>query len=98
MSLSDKFKKLKEQESAVVAPKPKIQKAPKKFLPIKNIEIKKIEPKTPQKNTIDFDFNVLANSSDFKRLIYLAIIGKVWRGTDKGLNLVLNNKLNTKRK
>lgn len=35
------------------------------------------------------DFSHLANSSDFKRLLYLAITGQVWRGTNKGLDMSL---------
>ena len=44
------------------------------------------------------DFNVLANSSDFKRLIYLAITGKVWRGTNKSLELSLKKLKNRLKK
>ena len=39
------------------------------------------------------DFTALTNSSDFKRLIYLAITGKAWRGTNAGLELALKSKL-----
>jgi len=68
------------------------------FLPMKNIEIEK---KAQISNIVGYesdiipniDFNALANSSDFKRLIYLAITGKVWRKTNKGLELALKSKL-----
>jgi len=44
------------------------------------------------------DFTVLANGSDFKRLIYRAITGKTWRGSNKGLELSLKKLKNRLRK
>lgn len=73
--------------------------SPKEILPIKNIEIeKKVQISSfvggfSEDIEYDIDFTALANSSDFKRLIYLAITGKVWRGTNAGLELSLKSKL-----
>lgn len=90
MSLSEKFKKLKEQKEKETVSEPK------KVLPVKNIKIEKIESKKPEKSILNediIDFNVLANSSDFKRVIYRALMGKVWRGTNSGLEISLKSKL-----
>ena len=42
---------------------------------------------------IDFNFGDLADTSDFKRLIYLAITGKTWRGTNVRLDSTLKELL-----
>ena len=42
---------------------------------------------------VNFNFGDLANTSDFKRLIYLAITGKSWRGTKKRLDVSLKELL-----
>jgi len=39
------------------------------------------------------NFQKLSETSDFKRLIYLAITGETWRGTNKNLEKVLSKKL-----
>jgi len=39
------------------------------------------------------DFQKLSETSDFKRLIYLAITGETWRGTNKDLEKILSKKL-----
>ena len=46
----------------------------------------------------NIDFTALANSSDFKRLIYLAITNKTWRGTNKSLELSLKKLKNRLKK
>ncbi|MBA7531399.1 hypothetical protein ES705_23611 [subsurface metagenome] len=48
--------------------------------------------------TPNIDFTALANSSDFKRLIYLAITNKTWRGTNSGLELSLKKLKNRLKK
>lgn len=79
-------------------PKEAISK-PQIILPIKNIEIEKKAQISSfvggfsEDIEYDIDFTALANSSDFKRLIYLAITGKVWRKTNAGLELALKSKL-----
>jgi len=40
------------------------------------------------------DFSKLADSSDFKRLIYYSIIGKTWRGSNQALEKSLLKLLN----
>ena len=68
------------------------------ILLVENIE------KEEKAQTLDFvgydniDFTALANSSDFKRLIYLAITGLTWRGTNKGLEFSLKNLKNRLKK
>ena len=39
------------------------------------------------------NFQKLSETSDFKRLIYLAIAGITWRGTNKDLEKILSKKL-----
>ena len=39
------------------------------------------------------DFQKLSETSDFKRLIYLAITGKTYRGSNKRLENILSKKL-----
>ncbi len=87
-----KYQKKEEtkKSEAIEPPKPIIRIIPKKNLPVKDIEIKKIEPETSLNK---INFNALANTSDFKRLIYLGITGESWRGTNKGLEISLNSKL-----
>jgi len=77
---------------------------PKKLLLVKDIEKEEIELKTPNKDMFlesieyDIDFSDLANTSDFKRLIYLAITGLTWRGTNKNLELSLKKLKNRLKK
>ena len=57
-------------------------------------------PKTQEKIKSDIpeslskiDWVKLAQSSDFKRAVYLALEGKSWRGTNKNLDKTLNKKI-----
>jgi hypothetical protein len=52
------------------------------------------EPAREEKAIVyNIDWKKLAESSDFKRLIYLAVEGHTWRGKDKDLEKHLDNKL-----
>ncbi len=55
--------------------------------------------KPEKENPIDLlpvekiDFSKLAETSDFKRLVYLAITGETFRGKNITLERILNNKI-----
>lgn len=82
MSLLDKLSKFE-----VKSPKP-----PKNLKPPKPVKIEEIQEKV---EPVEFkiDWIKVANSSDFKRAIYLALEGKVWRGTNENLDKELNKKV-----
>lgn len=65
---------------------------PKETLSVKNTEKEKNESESTD-IIPNIDFNALANSSDFKRMIYRALMGKVYRGNDRKLEIILRNKL-----
>ena len=48
---------------------------------------------TPENTSFKIDWNKVAQSSDFKRAVYLALEGKSWRGTDAKLEEHLNTKI-----
>ena len=72
---------------------------PKKEVKPEHVHPPKAPPKTtpPKKEeketTFEIDWVKVANSSDFKRAVYLALEGKVWRGKDADLEKHLNQKI-----
>lgn len=84
--LSDIFKELEEEPKEIK--EIDLHKPPKTSKPVK---------KDHQKKTGDVEFKIdwikVANSSDFKRAVFLALEGKVWRGKDADLEKELNKKI-----
>ena len=70
-------------------PKPQIKQVKQKI----KQEVEKITSKDPN-IPIKIDFSKLAGTSDFKRLIYLAITDTTFRGSNAKLESELNRKLN----
>ncbi|MBA7492959.1 hypothetical protein ES702_03512 [subsurface metagenome] len=88
--MSDKIKEAKKQiklrEKAKV-----VQKEKNKLKKLK--ENGKAITKELEKDYPLINFQKLSETSDFKRLIYLAITGETWRGTNKNLEKILSKKL-----
>jgi len=88
--MSDKIKEAKKQielrEKAQV-----VQKEKDKLKKLK--ENGKRITKELEKDYPLVDFQKLSETSDFKRLIYLAIMGKTYRGTIENLEKILSKKL-----
>ncbi len=85
MDLLERAKqKLADQKTEVKKPKKSVVK--KKFTTEKKPKINEVFLK-------QVDFSNLADSSDFKRLIYLAITGKSFRGSNIKLEKELKQKL-----
>lgn len=88
--MSDKIKKAKKQAELKVIAKV-VQKNKDKLDELK--ENGKAITKELEKDYPLINFQKLSETSDFKRLVYLAISGETWRGTNKRLEKELSKKL-----
>lgn len=88
--MSDKIKEAKKQIE--LREQAKIVQTNKKKLDEFKENGKKIT-KELEKDYPIVDFQKLSETSDFKRLIYLAITGKTYRGSNKRLENILSKKL-----
>lgn len=88
--MSDKIREAKKQIELREKSKA-VQKEKNKLKKLK--ENGKAITKELEKDYPSINFQKLSETSDFKRLIYLAITGETWRGTNKDLEKILSKKL-----